>query len=255
MVNSISTYSRGKVFHASYKLNFPGILLLLFLLMPSMVFSQFEGTQLNNLPAIGTGSAAYHTIYIDKNGKLYTWGDNKDGQLGDGTDFGTNAYVPVAVKTDGVLAGKKITRAAAGVYHSIVLADDGTVSAWGLNVHGQLGDGTNTDTNVPVASATTITSIESNNDSELPTNFTLEQNYPNPFNPSTTIRFSIPNTGNVSLKIYDLLGQEILTLVNEQLSAGSYNVNFNAGELTSGIYFYRIETGSFTATKKLMLVK
>jgi len=90
---------------------------------------------------------------------------------------------------------------------------------------------------------------------EYPSDFRLSQNYPNPFNPSTTIRFSIPEASNVSLKVFNLLGQEIKTLVNGQLSAGSYNVNFDGDDLSSGIYFYRIVAENFSATKKLMLVK
>ncbi|MBK8554076.1 MAG: T9SS type A sorting domain-containing protein [Ignavibacteria bacterium] len=90
----------------------------------------------------------------------------------------------------------------------------------------------------------------------IPGDFKLEQNYPNPFNPSTTINFSIPVSSEVSLKVYYLLGKEVASLVNEFKNAGNYSVNFNAGSnLTSGIYYYTISAGSFTSTKKLMLVK
>jgi photosystem II stability/assembly factor-like uncharacterized protein len=89
----------------------------------------------------------------------------------------------------------------------------------------------------------------------LPEQFALEQNYPNPFNPSTTIRYSIPTSEFVTLKVYDVLGNEVATLVNEEKPAGSYEVNFNAAELSSGIYFYTLQSGSFTQTKKLILMK
>lgn len=89
--------------------------------------------------------------------------------------------------------------------------------------------------------------------------FTLAQNYPNPFNPSTKINFSIPKSGVVSLKVYDILGNEVADLVNENLSAGSYSVDFNAAEngvtLSSGVYFYRLRSNDFTAVKKMYLVK
>ena len=89
----------------------------------------------------------------------------------------------------------------------------------------------------------------------LPKSFALEQNYPNPFNPSTTIKYSIPKFGLVTIKIYDILGREVKTLVNEEKNAGNYNVEFNAGRLASGIYLYRMSAGSFEETKKLILIK
>jgi Secretion system C-terminal sorting domain len=89
----------------------------------------------------------------------------------------------------------------------------------------------------------------------LPTKFELSQNYPNPFNPVTTIRYSIPKAENVTLKVYDELGKEVSTLVNENKEAGNYKVTFNGAELTSGIYYYRITAGDFTEVKKLMLLK
>lgn len=88
-----------------------------------------------------------------------------------------------------------------------------------------------------------------------PNKFALEQNYPNPFNPSTTITFSIPQKSEVSVKIFDILGKEITTLVNETKDAGKYDVNFNASNLASGVYFYSIKAGNFNETKKMTLIK
>ncbi len=85
--------------------------------------------------------------------------------------------------------------------------------------------------------------------------FKLNQNYPNPFNPSTTISFTIPATGNVSLKIFNILGKEVAVLVNETKSAGNYSINFNASGLSSGVYFYQLTTVNFTSTKKFTLMK
>ncbi len=97
---------------------------------------------------------------------------------------------------------------------------------------------------------------------ELPTEFSLSQNYPNPFNPTTTIKYSIPvetRRGvllqNVSLKMYDILGREVATLVNKQQKAGNYEFVFNASNLTSGTYFYRLTAGDFSKTMKLILLK
>lgn len=90
---------------------------------------------------------------------------------------------------------------------------------------------------------------------ELAKNFELSQNYPNPFNPSTTIKFKVPVTDIVTLKIYNILGQQVATLINKEMNAGSYEVKFNASELASGVYMYSLEAGSFRATKKMMLLK
>jgi hypothetical protein len=89
----------------------------------------------------------------------------------------------------------------------------------------------------------------------VPSNYDLSQNYPNPFNPSTSINFDIPTDGNVSIKLFDMSGKEVATLVNEVKTAGYYSVNFNASSLSSGVYFYSITADNFTATKKMMLLK
>ncbi len=89
----------------------------------------------------------------------------------------------------------------------------------------------------------------------VPTSYRLEQNYPNPFNPSTTIEFSIPSAQFVTLKVYNLLGQEVATLVNGLQTAGAHSVRWNASSLSTGFYFYKIEAGKFTQTRKLMLMK
>jgi len=96
--------------------------------------------------------------------------------------------------------------------------------------------------------------------SSLVNSFSLSQNYPNPFNPSTKIKFSIPyvETGHapsVLLKVYDVLGNEVATLINEEKPGGSYEVEFNGESLPSGIYFYRFQAGNFVETKKLVLMK
>lgn len=83
----------------------------------------------------------------------------------------------------------------------------------------------------------------------------IEQNYPNPFNPSTTINYQLPKNGQVTIKVYDMLGREVRTLVNENKPAGSYSVNFDAGSLSSGIYIYRISAGDYIAAKKMTLIK
>lgn len=100
----------------------------------------------------------------------------------------------------------------------------------------------------------TITAINET-DSKLPLNFSLQQNYPNPFNPTTTIKYSISQTSFVTLKVFDLLGKEVATLVNGEKNPGNYKVDFYANGISSGVYFYRLKAGNFVTTKKLVLLK
>ena len=88
-----------------------------------------------------------------------------------------------------------------------------------------------------------------------PLTFALEQNYPNPFNPSTSIKYSVPENGFVKLSVYNLVGEEVSVLVNETVDAGFYEVAFNAANLPSGTYFYRLQTGNSLQTKKMILLK
>ena len=99
-----------------------------------------------------------------------------------------------------------------------------------------------------------ITSLE-NNQTDLPGDFTISQNYPNPFNPSTIIKFQVPNSSFVNLIVYDVLGNEVATLVNEEKPTGSYEVNFKAANLSSGVYLYKLQAGDFIQTKKMILMK
>ncbi|OGU80826.1 MAG: hypothetical protein A2W11_14205 [Ignavibacteria bacterium RBG_16_35_7] len=127
----------------------------------------------------------------------------------------------------------------------------------GLNQWGQLANPTNFGTMNPtpewVAFGTPVSDVQQ--ESEPPVEYSLEQNYPNPFNPSTTIKYSIPEEGYIKLAIYDLLGNEIAVLVSGDQRAGNYEVNFTAGNLSSGVYIYRIESSNYKASKKFVLIK
>jgi 2',3'-cyclic-nucleotide 2'-phosphodiesterase (5'-nucleotidase family) len=101
----------------------------------------------------------------------------------------------------------------------------------------------------------TITDVKNESPNEIPLEYKLEQNYPNPFNPSTTIRYSLPVDGRVTLKIYNLLSQEITTLVNQEQSSGVHKVEWNASGFASGMYFYSLEANKCTQTKKMILTK
>ncbi len=92
-------------------------------------------------------------------------------------------------------------------------------------------------------------------DSEMPLEYQISQNYPNPFNPSTIINFSIPEASNVKLIIFDALGREVETLIDNKMGAGNYNADWNASSFSAGIYFYRITANNFVQTKKMVLLK
>jgi hypothetical protein len=104
--------------------------------------------------------------------------------------------------------------------------------------------------NIKIDYATTVEDEEMS-----PDNFYLHQNYPNPFNPVTNIKYQIPELSFVMLKVYDVSGKEIATLVNEKKPAGSYTLEFDATRLPSGVYFYKIQAGNYTETKKMVMMK
>ncbi len=99
-------------------------------------------------------------------------------------------------------------------------------------------------------SLTSVTSLDN-----FPSQYSLSQNYPNPFNPTTVIEFSIPNTSQVSLEVFDIKGERVSLLLNGELNAGKYQFSFDASQLSSGLYFYKIVSGKYSATKKMLLVK
>jgi hypothetical protein len=116
-------------------------------------------------------------------------------------------------------------------------SDTGRMYAWGIQIN-----------NSPIVAIQNISN-------ELPDSYSLSQNYPNPFNPVTNIKFSLPKSANTKLTVYDITGREVAQLVNQQLQAGTYNVDFDASHLATGAYFYRLEAGEFTEVKKMILIK
>ena len=89
----------------------------------------------------------------------------------------------------------------------------------------------------------------------IPENYSLKQNFPNPFNPTTTIRYSIPKAVHITIKVYNIIGQLVATLIDEYKQAGNYEIKFNGSNLSSGVYFYRMQAGNFVEVKKLILLK
>ena len=115
-------------------------------------------------------------------------------------------------------------------------------------------DGVRISDNWGLAVTGTATGVEDNS-TGIPTTFELSQNYPNPFNPSTVIKYQIPQNSFVNINVYDVLGNQVRTLVREDKAAGSYSVKFDASNIPSGVYFYTIQAGAFSQTKKMILMK
>jgi hypothetical protein len=130
---------------------------------------------------------------------------------------------------------------------------DGTDDLRDLSVNGNHLD-TYGDPILDISGAFIITGVEKI-DNHITSQFHLSQNYPNPFNPSTNIQFRIAETGFTRLTVYDVIGNKIETLISENLSAGEYEIEFNASQLSSGIYFYKLQSGSFIETKKMLLLR
>jgi len=158
---------------------------------------------------------------------------------------GTNLLIEICYHNTSYTANSLVnsTVAAGMVYHYHTDGSDGCTMT-----------GANSGTSRPNICVLTVVGTQNPN-TEVPRVFSLSQNYPNPFNPSTVINFSIPKTSMVNLVVYDVLGREVMTLVNDVMQPGEYNALFDASTLSSGVYFYRLEAGSFTDTKKMLLVK
>jgi hypothetical protein len=186
----------------------------------------------NDVTSDVAGANTYHFILGFK--------DMGNGQIGIGYSIKSDSYTLEGVMMDDhdPLATTKFN----AINFSISSTNATTT---GLNISNVL---------VDVASVPTIGVID-NKDNSIPTVYSLSQNYPNPFNPTTNIKFGLPKAGDVSLVVYDILGRKVAELVHGNLTAGYHIVNFNATNLASGVYFYRIKAGDFVSVKKLMLLK
>jgi hypothetical protein len=151
----------------------------------------------------------------------------------------------------------QVTLGTTSQFEGIILSQTAINLQTGASVNGRLF--AQTDVTLQQNAVTNPSGATAVGNESVPTEFSLSQNYPNPFNPSTKIQYSLEKPGMVSLKIYDLLGSEVATLVDARQEVGSYTVPFNTNEgiltLASGVYFYRLEAGSFVSMKKLVLMK
>lgn len=171
----------------------------------------------------GTITATYQATDLDGDALTYSFnGESPEGATLNATT-GEFSWTPVANQT--------------AIYLIKIKVSDGTAEA-------------TTQAEITVTGVVGVDDVAA-----LPTEFTLEQNYPNPFNPTTVIKFGLPEQSNVTLKVYNLLGQEVATLLNTVKAAGWHEVNFNAASLSTGLYIYRIEAKDFVSIKKMMLVK
>jgi hypothetical protein len=163
-----------------------------------------------------------------------------------------------------ILAIQNLSFAQYKIKHSVfgngfAVTKDSSFSAIGLNGQPLVGESDNSSYSAGSGfiyqSATIYTAVEQVESAHIPKEFRLDQNYPNPFNPSTTIQFALPKECEVILKIFDLLGREVATVVDEKMQAGEYKLRFEAEGLPSGIYFYIIQTERFRKVKKFTLLK
>lgn len=158
----------------------------------------------------------------------------------------TNVTGAIRVTTDnGATWINQTTGGLTGFFDISVQNNGGTINAYAIALDGANG---------VVMKIQTLVGIDPSNTS-TPTTFSLEQNYPNPFNPATTIKYAVPTAGNVSVKIYNTLGVEVMTVVNKHHTTGNYVENVDMSGFTSGVYFYTISADGFKETKKMMLVK
>lgn len=169
---------------------------------------------------------------------------NINGIGGDGTDWwAIRADANIYRSTDGAVSWTNAFNLPGTVFNDIDLeTGSGCPKGWAVGNNGI------------IAKMSLISGIFSTTN-EIPFGYNLMQNFPNPFNPATNINFSLPKSGLVTLKVYDMVGQEVAVLVNEVKTAGNYIVGFNASNLPSGAYFYRLESGKIFETKKMLLIK
>jgi len=215
----------------------------------------------NKIIAVAAGS--HHSLALAEDGRVYAWGSNYDGQLGDNTT--TTRKTPIRVLKGeysgttylGDNSSNKIIAVAAGRDHSLAIAEDGNVYAWGNNRSGQLGDNSNICRYTPVK----VKGIGDEGDLSLPVEgqiplaFGLQKVYPNPFNPSVTLNYSLPEDGQVSLKVYNLRGQLVETILSTYALKGSYTLTWSPQNLSSGVYLITLQSGLKISKQKLVYIK
>jgi hypothetical protein len=201
----------------------------------------FNGVVPLQLPSVPNLIAPANSAVIDSSSTLFAWGESQP-QVStywfelDTTDQFTTAYVNTSVADITFLYSN--------------LQYDKTYW-WRVKAYNGAGWSDFSD----VWTFTTDSPVSVDDEQLTPTVFSLDQNYPNPFNPSTIITYSLAKEEKVSLKVYDIMGGEVIELVNVKQAAGKYNIEFDASNLSSGLYIYSINAGDFSASKKMILIK
>lgn len=195
---------------------------------------------------IEDGDDRAEDMKVDASGNVYVTGWSRD--TGTRYDYLTLKYSPSGAKEWDIR------------YEGTHLTIDSKAFALGLDAAGNVyvtgvSDGPTGNEDITTIKYASIMTGVTGNTNSTPEGFELKQNYPNPFNPSTKISFSLPNAGMTTLKIYDMAGKEVAQLVNGSMNAGTYEFNFDAAGLSSGVYFYTLRTGEFVETKKMNLIK
>lgn len=278
--NALTLTTSGEDDYKSFTAITGGSVYLAFLLN---VQSALTGDYFIALSPTSSQTNYYLRVHIKSSGSGYVMGLSKSNEVSGGSVYGTHVmnfnatYLVVckhsfvaAATTDDIesifvftspsLPATEPSTAEVGPYTNatktdptdlafITLRQGSATSAPALII-----DGIRIATNWGLAVTGTGTGVEENN-SILPTKFELSQNYPNPFNPATTIKYQVPQNSFVSVNVYDVLGNEVRTLVREEKAAGSYELRFDASNMPSGVYFYKIQAGDFTQTKKMILMK
>ncbi|MGE5411055.1 MAG: T9SS type A sorting domain-containing protein, partial [Clostridiales bacterium] len=200
-----------------------------------ILVSRDEGNSWNSYKAFDFPGPYYAFTYV----RAMSFADTLNGAMGlDGRIIRT---------TDGGMTWKEDNKVTSDFYNCMDFADKD--HAWAVGLDGMI-----LNYNSQLTNASEESDVE---DLVRLSSYYLGQNYPNPFNPQTTIKYSIPKAGIVSLRIYDILGNEVATLINEVKSPGTYNISFDAGKyrLSSGVYIYRIQANDYTESKKLLFLK
>jgi hypothetical protein len=195
------------------------------------------------------GSNNNYTFSVSTSGTFSRGGIDiavSDGTLGIGTSTG------IKMSSGEVVHSARFTSATTKTFTFTAPSTPGTITMYGTGAAGSSSPPPWNNAPNKTIVVKTISGIENN---VAPVSFSLSQNYPNPFNPITKIDYSVTKSGNVKLAVYDILGNQVYTLINHKHEAGNYSVEFDGSKLSSGTYIYKIESGNFTSTKKMLMIK
>ncbi len=197
-------------------------------------------------------SSEANSVTIQSDGKIVVAGYSGDGNRDDFAlaRYNTNGSLDNTFGINGIATTPFIFSDEA---NSVAIQTDGKIVAAGACEYNNFYDLYGFALMRYTGSSSSVNSVSVTVD--LPKTYALYQNYPNPFNPTTILKYSIPKSSFVTIKVYDIIGREVAALVNEEKPAGNYFITFNASNLASGIYFYRMQAGNFVDTKKLLLLK